>query len=98
VRTLRRFDVERDEDGIIVARVSADAFCHSMVRALVGALLAVGDGRKQSSWPAEVLGRGVRDGAVTVAKAKGLTLVRVDYPPDAVGMAARQRESRQFRG
>ena len=55
-------------------RVEADAFCHSMVRSLVGALLAVGEGRRDIGWPAGVLQRGVRDSAVQVAAAHGLTL------------------------
>ena len=44
VRTLRVLDWRRDGDGLAVATVVADAFCHNMVRALVGALLAVGEG------------------------------------------------------
>ena len=52
VRTLRTFSWQRDPDGLVVADVRADAFCHSMVRALVGALLPVGDGRR----PADLAG------------------------------------------
>ena len=85
IRELQRLDVERagpagDEVQI---RVSADAFCHSMVRALVGALVAVGQGRAEVGMPAAVLTAGVRTAAVHVAPAHGLTLLAVDYPPDA---------------
>ena len=59
----------------------ADAFCHSMVRALVGCLLAVGEGRRPVAWAGEVLRPQVRDPAVTVAHAHGLTLEEVGYPP-----------------
>jgi tRNA pseudouridine38-40 synthase len=81
VRTLLALDVARDGDLVTVA-ASADAFCHSMVRSLVGALLAVGEGRRPPGWPAALLSRTQRADEVTVAPAGGLTLVRVDYPPD----------------
>src|SRR5699024_8515362 len=76
----------------------ADAFCHSMVRALVGACIAVGERRREESWPREVLRRGVRDSAVQVAPADGLTLEEVAYPTDAAGFAARARQARSRRG
>jgi tRNA pseudouridine38-40 synthase len=81
VRTLLALDVVR-VGGLITVAASADAFCHSMVRSLVGALLAVGEGRRLPAWPAELLGRTERANDVRVAPAGGLTLVRVDYPAD----------------
>ncbi len=96
IRTLERFTWRRDVAGQVVTRLSADAFCHSMVRALVGALLSVGDGRRPVDWPAAVLAAGVRDPAVTVAPAHGLRLVAVDYPPDE-GLAARAVQARAVR-
>ncbi len=50
VRELLRFDWHRDEDGVVLGTVLADAFCHNMVRALAGAVLAVGDGRRPAGW------------------------------------------------
>jgi tRNA pseudouridine38-40 synthase len=83
VRTLLALDVARERDpGVVVVRASADAFCHSMVRSLVGALLVVGDGRREPEWPAGLLSRVERSGEVPVAPARGLTLLAVDYPPD----------------
>jgi len=82
VRTLHELRWERDRSGLAVARVRADAFCHSMVRALVGCLVAVGEGRREPGWAAEVLRSGVRDPGVTVIQAHGLTLEEVAYPPD----------------
>jgi tRNA pseudouridine38-40 synthase len=82
IRELQRLDWARDPDGVLVATVVADAFCHSMVRALVGSLLAVGDGRRPVEWPAEVLAAGVRDTGVHVAPARGLCLEEVRYPPE----------------
>jgi len=95
VRTLRRLDVVRAGALVEVAAV-ADAFCHNQVRAMVGALLAVGDGRRQVEWPRQVLLAGVRDSAVTVAPPHGLTLVEVDYP-QADQLAERARVSRARR-
>ena len=67
---------------MVEATVRADAFCHSMVRALVGCVLAVGDGRAGCTWPVEVLAEAARNGAVVVAEARGLTLEEVAYPAD----------------
>jgi tRNA pseudouridine38-40 synthase len=96
IRTLLALDVVRDGDLITVS-ASADAFCHSMVRSLVGALLAVGEGRRPADWPAGLLGRLERANDVPVAPAGGLTLVRVDYPADDL-LAARAQLTRARRG
>jgi tRNA pseudouridine38-40 synthase len=101
VRTLLRYSWGRPgpgtaDEGLVVATVVADAFCHSMVRALVGALLPVGEGRRDVGWPARVLGAGVRDPAVGVVAPHGLTLEHVEYPPDAE-LAERAREARAVR-
>ena len=69
--------------GEVRIDVVADAFCHSMVRALVGSLLAVGEGREPIERPAAILAAGQRTSAIHVAPAHGLTLMAVDYPPDA---------------
>jgi tRNA pseudouridine38-40 synthase len=95
VRTLLALDVTRDGDLVTVA-ATADAFCHSMVRSLVGALLAVGEGRRPSEWPAGLLFLLERAGDVPVAPPGGLTLVGVDYPPDD-GLAERVRITRRRR-
>jgi tRNA pseudouridine38-40 synthase len=96
VRTLRSLRVEREPDGVVVATVEADAFCHNQVRAMMGALLAVGEGRRPTPWPGEVLRAGKRDSAVSVAPPHGLTLVHVDYPP-ADELAAQAAKTRRIR-
>jgi tRNA pseudouridine38-40 synthase len=96
VRALRRLDWRRDEDGIAVACVIADAFCHNMVRSLVGVLLPVGEGAQPVSWPAAVLAAGVRDPVVRVAPPHPLCLEEVRYPADA-DLAARSQQTRQVR-
>ncbi|WP_374928947.1 tRNA pseudouridine(38-40) synthase TruA [Kytococcus sedentarius] len=97
VRTLERFAWTRTEEGWVAGEVVADAFCHSMVRALVGAVVPVGEGRRPIEWPREVLEGRQRIGAVTVMPAHGLTLTQVDYPDDA-DLATRAEEARSMRG
>jgi tRNA pseudouridine38-40 synthase len=82
VRRLLELSWSRDATGCAVATVRADAFCHTMVRALVGCMVAVGEGRRSPEWAEQVLLRGERDPAVTVVHAHGLTLEEVAYPPD----------------
>ncbi len=96
VRALERLEWTRNDPHLLVAHVAADAFCHSMVRSLVGALLAVGDGRHPPGWPAGLLRRTTRGSGVTVAPAHGLTLVGVDYPDDDQ-LATRAKKTRALR-
>jgi tRNA pseudouridine38-40 synthase len=96
VRTLRRLEWARTGPGLAEATVVADAFCHNMVRALVGALLRVGDGSKPATWPAQVLAARTRDPAVPVVPPHGLCLEEVGYPEDA-GLAARAEAARHLR-
>jgi tRNA pseudouridine38-40 synthase len=96
IRELQRLSWTREPDGVLVAAVSADAFCHSMVRSLIGALLAVGRGQRPVDWPASLLTRTERATDVVVAPAHGLTLVGVDYPP-LEELAARASVTRNVR-
>lgn len=82
IRTLTDLSWQR-VDGRLEATVQADAFCHSMVRALVGCLTAIGEGRKDVSWATEVLTGRTREGGPAVAPPHGLTLEEVGYPEDA---------------
>lgn len=98
VRALQRFDWSpaSGEPDVLVAAVSADAFCHSMVRSLVGAVFEVGRGRRPVDWPAGLLRREVRASEVTVAPPHGLSLTGVDYPADDE-LAARAERTRRIR-
>lgn len=100
IRTLQVLDVVRAVEGLdaglVVATVQADAFCHSMVRAVVGALVAVGEGRHPVTRPAELLAGRRRAGGAAVAPAHGLTLEEVVYPPDGE-LAARASVTRARR-
>jgi tRNA pseudouridine38-40 synthase len=96
VRAVQVLRWDRGADGIAVMTVQADAFCHSMVRSLVGVLLPVGDGRRATSWPAEILRSGQKHSAVTVMPAFPLVLEEVGYPADHL-LLDRQRQTRTLR-
>jgi tRNA pseudouridine38-40 synthase len=95
VRTLLRLEPLR-AGALVEVTVVADAFCHSMVRALVGALVAVGEGRLPVDEPARALTTRARDPRVQVLPAQGLTLEEVGYPPDEQ-LAVRAAEARARR-
>jgi tRNA pseudouridine38-40 synthase len=99
IREVFRLDWARAEPGVAVATVSADAFCHNMVRSLTGALLSVGDGSRAAAWLAGVLAAGRRDPAVRVAPPHPLCLEEVAYPAaaDLAERARRTRRSRELR-
>ena len=96
VRTLLEYSWVRLDDGTLAATVVADAFCHSMVRALVGAVVPVGEGRRPVEWPAQVLAARRRDPAATVMPAHGLSLEEVVYPPEEE-LASRAEQARAVR-
>jgi tRNA pseudouridine38-40 synthase len=96
VRTLLTYSWTRLDDGTLAGTVEADAFCHSMVRALVGAVVPVGEGRRPVEWPAEVLAARRRDPGVSVMPAHGLSLEEVVYPDDDE-LAARADQARAVR-
>ena len=82
IRTLQIFRWERDEKGYLIAEVKADAFCYSMVRNLVGAVVCVGEGRADNAWLTQMLEAQERVPDSYVFPARGLTLVSVEYPPE----------------
>lgn len=82
IRTLQAYRWNRDADGVLVASLQADAFCHSMVRALIGAAVAVGEGRLDAEAPARLLQARERTSEFMVMAAKGLVLTEVGYPDD----------------
>lgn len=104
IRTLRQLSGVRDPVGTVVFTVVADAFCHSMVRSLMGAIVGVGQGepprkgriRRDQDWVAALLAAAVRDSTVLMMPASGLTLSEVGYPTDDQ-LAVRAAESRRRR-
>jgi tRNA pseudouridine38-40 synthase len=83
IRTLEKFSWERLGDGTLLATVAADAFCYSMVRNVVGAVVCVGEGRFEPEWVSALLQNKTRVSESMVFPARGLTLVGVDYPSDS---------------
>ena len=83
IRTLETYNWRRDNQGVLIADVVADAFCYSMVRNLVGAIVCVADGRKDASWISTLLENKERVSDSLVFPARGLSLYKVDYPDDA---------------
>ncbi|WP_137844287.1 tRNA pseudouridine(38-40) synthase TruA [Microbacterium sp. 2FI] len=96
IRTLLEFDWHRDAAGVLIANVRADAFCHSMVRALVGACVAVGEGRLDVVDAVEIRDERERVPEIKVLAARGLTLTEVGYPGAAL-LAARAEQTRARR-
>lgn len=96
IRTLQQHSWTRDDDGILVGTFVADAFCHSMVRALVGAVVPVGEGRYDVGWPVRVRDARARHPAVRVMPALGLTLQEISYPAGE-DVADRAQEARRRR-
>jgi len=82
IRTLEKYEWKRSDDGLLIADVVADAFCYSMVRNLVGAVVCVADGRKDPRWISELLANKERVSDSLVFPSRGLTLYQVDYPSD----------------
>lgn len=96
IRELQHLRAVRLDDGRVEVGVRADAFCHSMVRSLVGALVEVGTGRRDGEWLAGLLSSPGRSTEVPVLAAHGLVLEEVGYPADDQ-LAARASEARAFR-
>lgn len=96
IRQVNQMDVYRHDDGVIQFDITADAFCYSMVRAIVGALVDIGAGRREPSWIGEYLAGGTKVPAVFVAPALGLTFMKVTYPTDDQ-LAARILETKHSR-
>jgi tRNA pseudouridine38-40 synthase len=96
IRELRKLSVKRERDGRILVSVSADAFCHNMVRALVGALIAVGEGRLSATELLKIQKDAKRTSAFKVVGPQGLSLSEIRYPP-ASQLAKQAEKARNIR-
>jgi len=96
IRTLLEYEWRRDDAGVLLAHVRADAFCHSMVRALVGACVAVGEGRIGVADVVAIRDAGLRTADTKVLAARGLVLTEVGYPADEL-LATRAEQTRNRR-
>ncbi|GAA1452495.1 tRNA pseudouridine synthase A [Nesterenkonia lacusekhoensis] len=96
VRQLQHFSIRRGPDDVLVAHLRADAFCHHMVRALIGACIEVGEGRREPGWVLSRLERPSWDSSVRLAPPNGLVLESVQYPDDD-RLRARAEQTRALR-
>lgn len=96
IRNLKRLKVTRNPAGLIEIELEADAFCHNMVRSMVGALVAVGSGKAEVSEVAARLRSASRVGSFKVVGPEGLALVEVGYPKDSL-LAAQSKKARNKR-
>lgn len=97
VRELQRFEFEREADGVLRATVQADAFCHNMVRALIGSALRVGSSEEPPEWLGERLLSRRKDARSVLAPAHPLVLEEVRYPDDDAELALRAELTRARR-
>lgn len=97
IRNVRSVDFRRAASGLIEARISADAFCHNMVRAIVGSCVLVAEGKRDMAWLDSRLAEPVRDSSVRLAPPEGLVLERVEYPEDPRLWASRAEQTRAKR-
>lgn len=72
-------EVGSDYGPVLRFEVRANAFCHQMVRSMVGTMVAVGAGRRTAGDILGILARRDRRAAGEVAPAHGLTLWEVGY-------------------
>ncbi|HUH53171.1 MAG TPA: tRNA pseudouridine(38-40) synthase TruA [Microbacteriaceae bacterium] len=82
IRELQVFDWFEGEDGIFVATLKADAFCHSMVRSLIGAAVAVGSSRLSVSEAMKLTEAKKRCSQFKMMPPQGLSLQKVYYPQE----------------
>lgn len=97
IRDLLAFEWRETEDGAYAARIEADAFCHSMVRALIGSVVSVGQGRIGSDELIEIRDARERTSRFAVMPAHGLSLEEISYPEDDEELAARAELTRARR-
>lgn len=83
IRNLQKFSWTRTDDGLIRVDITSDAFCYSMVRALVGAVISIGEGKRTKEWLAQYLAGAVKDPGVFMAPGHPLTLTHVEYPDES---------------
>lgn len=96
IRDLSSFTITRGKDAVVTAEITADAFCHHMVRALIGACIEVGQGRREPGWLLQRLQDPAWDERVRLAPPQGLVLERVEYPAPEQ-LAARAEQTRALR-
>jgi tRNA pseudouridine38-40 synthase len=80
IRELREISIKRRPNGVIDIEIEADAFCHNMVRSIVGALMSAGSGRTSMAAIRKALKGKRTQHAYKVQAPEGLTLIKIAYP------------------
>lgn len=98
IRNLKQLRITRNkaQGNLVEIELLADAFCHNMVRSLVGALVAVGRGKASVLDIKERIATASRVGSFKVVGPEGLSLIEVGYPADSK-LAAQAQKARNFR-
>lgn len=96
IRELQEIVVNRVANGVVEIEVQADAFCHNMVRSIVGALIGVGQGKADAAKIKELLEKTNREGSFKVVSPHGLQLMAIGYPADEL-LATQAKEARNLR-
>lgn len=96
IRELQEITVTRAANGVVEIEIQADAFCHNMVRSIVGALIGVGQGKADAAKIKELLEKTNREGSFKVVSPHGLALLAIGYPADEL-LAQQAREARALR-
>ncbi|WP_443770153.1 tRNA pseudouridine(38-40) synthase TruA [Anaerostipes sp.] len=79
VRTIYHCEVFQ-HGRYIIMRVTGSGFLYNMVRLMAGTLLEIGRGKKEVDWVKEILASKERVAVGPKLPAKGLTLIRIEYP------------------
>jgi tRNA pseudouridine38-40 synthase len=79
IRTIHKLEINKFEDRFLIT-ICANAFLHHMVRNIAGVLMAVGHGKKEVNWVADVLAAKDRKVGGMTAPPDGLYLVNIKYP------------------
>lgn len=79
IRTIYRFELVQEENGIYRFIIEGNGFLKQMVRAIIGTLLEVGMGKLDADEIPKIIASGDRRRAGPTADARGLCLVKVNY-------------------
>ena len=80
MREVRRARWRAAGDGMLEFEIEGSAFCHQMVRSIVGTLVAMGKGRRRPGEMRAIMAARDRNAAPSPAPPHGLTLHAVVYP------------------
>lgn len=78
VRTIYDIDIQKKEDEVDII-ITGNGFLHNMMRIIVGTLVEIGQGKRDSKEITEIIKSGKRGNAGITMPAKGLTLWNVEY-------------------